>query len=138
MKTCNKCKTAKPLEEFRKSCTKKDGRRYTCKSCCKAYEKIKFQDPEYRAKRYLSRKKWRVKLKKIGESRKSLGCLTCDEKEICCLDFHHKDPKLKKLCLSQFSKFTSLQQFIDELDKCIVLCSNCHRKLHAGLISLDL
>jgi predicted HNH restriction endonuclease len=30
----------------------------------------------------------------------------------------------------------SIDSIIKEIDKCLVICSNCHRKLHAGLIQL--
>ena len=38
MKICNKCKTEKPLEEFSRDRTRKDGYCYTCKDCMKAYQ----------------------------------------------------------------------------------------------------
>ena len=44
-------------------------------------------------------------------------------------DFHHKDPKEKDFNWGKkrTSNFDSLKK---ELDKCILLCSNCHRELH--------
>lgn len=37
MKTCKKCKTSKPLDEFYKHKTNSDGRNGKCKSCCISY-----------------------------------------------------------------------------------------------------
>ena len=49
MKTCNVCKTAKPLEEFHKSATSPDGRQYTCKPCAIARARQRAKDnPEAR------------------------------------------------------------------------------------------
>lgn len=46
-------------------------------------------------------------------------------------DFHHKDPTQKDFAISQTSK--SLEKLKSELDKCIVLCANCHRREHANI-----
>ena len=45
------------------------------------------------------------------------------------LDFHHLDPNKKDINFYNFkSKFS--KKLKTELDKCILLCSNCHRELH--------
>jgi len=52
------------------------------------------------------------------------------------LDFHHLDPSTKDIAFSRFNS-TSWEKnkdlLINELDKCILLCSNCHREVHGGL-----
>lgn len=52
------------------------------------------------------------------------------------LDFHHLDSSKKGYNIGQSSK--SFQSKKDELDKCIMLCANCHREFHAGLIDLNM
>jgi len=52
------------------------------------------------------------------------------------LDFHHIDPAKKSFSLSK-SKLSQLEILKPELDKCVILCSNCHRELHGGLIKLE-
>lgn len=52
------------------------------------------------------------------------------------LDYHHLDSTEKSFGIAQFvwkRGFTenNKQLMLQELDKCIVLCSNCHRELHA-------
>jgi len=37
-KRCSKCKDFKPLFEFHKNCTRKDGHQYVCKTCQKHYQ----------------------------------------------------------------------------------------------------
>lgn len=64
----------------------------------------------------------------IIEARK-VGCLHCGQLHPATLDFHHKDPKTKKFNLTT-GKTRSRKSIIEELQKCIVLCSNCHRILH--------
>lgn len=47
------------------------------------------------------------------------------------LDFHHKDPNLKDFGISDDNM--KLKDAIEEAKKCVLICSNCHRELHAGL-----
>lgn len=66
-------------------------------------------------------------------------CSECGYKKyIGALEFHHLDPTKKDFLLSQF-RFTSYQKneqlILAELDKCILVCANCHREIHANLIS---
>lgn len=51
-------------------------------------------------------------------------------------DFHHKDPSEKEFELCDFWLRKSWDELIKELNKCILLCSNCHREFHAGLIGI--
>lgn len=46
------------------------------------------------------------------------------------LDFHHIDPMSKDF---EISAATSWKRALPELQKCVLLCSNCHREVHAGL-----
>jgi hypothetical protein len=51
------------------------------------------------------------------------------------LEFHHLDPNLKDFSLS--CKIFSREKLIEELSKCVCLCSNCHREVHDGLAFID-
>lgn len=69
--------------------------------------------------------------------KKELACELCGENETCCLDFHHKDPTKKDLSLGAArTKNWSFKRRLQEINKCAVLCSNCHRKVHAGIAQL--
>jgi len=66
-------------------------------------------------------------------------CKSCgiDWLPICCFDFHHK----KGLKEKEISKMIRTKSLIDaelkkELDKCAVICANCHRHITARLIRL--
>ena len=65
----------------------------------------------------------------IAEYRATLRCSQCPENHPACLDFHHhnddKDKGVSKAILDY-----SLERLKKEVAKCIILCSNCHRKLH--------
>lgn len=64
-------------------------------------------------------------------------CINCPESCPCCLDFHHLDPTLKDRDVSECLHNGSMKKLLDEVSKCVVLCSNCHRKIHSGLIVLN-
>jgi hypothetical protein len=50
----------------------------------------------------------------------------------CVYDFHHRDPQQKEYGFGTKSHGT-LEMHKAELDKCDLLCSNCHRKIHSSL-----
>ena len=53
------------------------------------------------------------------------------------LEFHHIDPNTKEFGIGEKGYTRSWEKVKNELDKCVLLCSNCHREVHAGLINLD-
>lgn len=50
--------------------------------------------------------------------------------------FHHIDPKDKKFNISG-NHTRSWNEVTKELDKCILLCHNCHCELHDGIWAID-
>lgn len=57
-------------------------------------------------------------------------CYICGySKCLAALDFHHRDPTKKDFAIA--AKMTSFEQVRAELDKCDLLCANCHRELHS-------
>lgn len=74
MKQCTKCKEVKPLEEFNKDKSRKDGLRYNCKSCTNAISKKWYKNNPEKAKAKARVKEWYKKnpnySKKHKESRK--------------------------------------------------------------------
>lgn len=75
----------------------------------------------------------RVEIGKILEDFKKNGCALCPEKEPCCMSAHHLNPEEKDFSIANSRKDGySLKKVVDELKKCICVCENCHRKIHAG------
>ena len=65
------------------------------------------------------------------------GCLLCSEAAPCCLSFHHRDRSTKKFSISNGTRLcVSLTRLKAEIRKCVVICENCHRKVHSGLLVL--
>lgn len=64
-------------------------------------------------------------------------CQLCGESDISCLDFHHINPSDKKFSITDGRNY-GIREVLDEISKCAILCSNCHRKLHHKKINTDL
>jgi hypothetical protein len=54
----------------------------------------------------------------------------CDEDDPVALDFHHVDGTVKSDNVSNMYTAEPVR-FIAEISKCVLLCKNCHAKLHA-------
>ena len=67
-----------------------------------------------------------------GGSCSLCGYNRCDE----ALDFHHRNKQDKSFGLSQNGLTRSWEKIREEIDKCILVCANCHRELHANIRSL--
>lgn len=66
---------------------------------------------------------------------KMLGgkCCICGyDKCIDALEFHHKDPKQKDFKLGAGNTM-SWQEYKNEVSKCILVCSNCHKEIHSKI-----
>lgn len=64
-------------------------------------------------------------------------CLVCSESHIRCLEFHHIDPTKKRWAVADSVTHDSLKRLKEEIRKCVVLCANCHCKVHNNLIKLN-
>jgi len=60
-------------------------------------------------------------------------CAGCGTQEWVCLDFHHLEPKEKSFSISvKISKAVTWEFIRPEVDKCVLLCRNCHAIYHWG------
>lgn len=91
----------------------KEGSRFRCIKCDTVYNK---------------RNHKRVKEKCVAY--KGGCCQHCGyNKCMAALDFHHLDPSQKDFSFSK--KKAKWETLKPELDKCMLLCANCHREVHA-------
>lgn len=130
-KICGICKLEKAVECFSFKNKKKGILQTICKQCNKLYQKKHFQEnKDY----YLSKARtFKRDQKEIFKRfKQTLKCSRCGEDDTCCLDFHHLNPGEKETSISKaIGSGWSFKKLETELNKCIVLCSNCHRKEHA-------
>ena len=72
---------------------------------------------------------WRVATQALMAERLYGGCTDCGEKDPVVLEFDHRDPKDKKFTIGTHKGIKRpIEDFIAELDKCDVVCANCHRR----------
>lgn len=80
--------------------------------------------------------KARKKLKEMSVDYKGGKCERCGyTKCIQALEFHHLDPTQKDFGIAASGKTRSWDKIKIELDKCVMLCSNCHREEHERIRS---
>jgi hypothetical protein len=114
MKTCTTCKIVKPLTSFNNDCRRPSGKNPQCKQC------------QYDAKK---------KVKDLNKSKaiEYLGgkCKRCEieSKHYDIYDFHHRNPDEKEAKLNHLM-YSGWDNIVKELNKCDLLCSNCHRITH--------
>lgn len=70
--------------------------------------------------------------KAISDYKASHGC-SCGEDHPACLDFHHMDSDKEVNVSDAIRCGWSINRLMKEIQKCIVMCANCHRKLHHDL-----
>lgn len=137
MKTCSKCKLEKPKSEFNKNSYKKDGLQIHCRDCTKEANAFSYRNSEKRRLAIRNRNVVeRNKCLRIIRRYKSMcGCRICNEKDPIVLDLHHLNAEDKEYNPSS-TAFLGIKKMRIEVRKCVVLCSNCHRRLHANQFCL--
>jgi len=94
------------------------------------YEKNKERLLEYQKNRY------NELLNVFQKWKRTLKCSRCGESDHACLDFHHSNPAEKEVgVIRQITK--SMSSVLRELQKCVIVCANCHRRIHAYNIPTD-
>lgn len=87
---------------------------------------------------YTNVKNFRNRLKERAAYVLGSKCQICGyNKTPAALEFHHVDPKKKEMSFSDNAN-RSWGATREELKKCILLCANCHREAHQGLIDPSL
>lgn len=117
MKNCPRCSTLKPLSEF--SVVKTGARKGKVNSYCKLCM----------TNQSLERQR---AFKALCVEYKGGRCLDCgivDGQWI--YDFHHRDPSTKDFSIGRVKSLKWSESIEEELDKCDLLCANCHRRRHA-------
>lgn len=79
-------------------------------------------------------RKRRKKVRQMSIKDKGGKCQLCGyDRCMVAMEFHHLDSSGKDFSISQKGYTRSWKKVKEELDKCIMLCANCHREVHSKL-----
>jgi hypothetical protein len=115
-----------------------------CRECAKLRQQRKRASPGFNERAAENTRRHREKLgpaylEHVRELRRQkkewldslkIGCARCSQTHVACLEFHHRDPSQKDFLLSVGVAKYSLKRLQTEVDKCEIICSNCHRIHH--------
>lgn len=132
MKFCSGCSTTRPEDMFSFKNKKLNKRVSRCKICIRAYNKQHYRN---NPKTYKECSK-RNNLKKLSELRSRLleylkdkSCLVCNEDDSIVLQFDHLNPETKNNTISAMIRGKySWDTILAEIEKCQILCANCHAR----------
>lgn len=113
-KPCPQCKVIRSYDDFY---ILRSGK-YTsyCKYCYRKRSSETLKDNKIRAIEY-----------------KGGCCIVCKYNRCnAALEFHHLDPSEKDLSI-RLNSLTNWNKIQNELDKCVLVCANCHREIHQGM-----
>ena len=122
---CSKCLDFK--EKIKFGLNKNNTTSFGFSSHCKVCLRKRYNSKKYKA----SRRKRAWKSKKYYVYLLGGCCAKCGYSQyMCSLEFHHIDPqkKIKRISKCLLSKY----KVRSEVDKCVLLCSNCHRAFESG------
>lgn len=108
---------------------------------CKVHGETEFRNesrvnPKFRCCKCCSEsvQRRRAKVKQLAIEYKGGKCESCGYNKMQeVLEFHHRDPSQKDFGISAKGITWSFDRIKVELDKCIMLCANCHREEHVRL-----
>lgn len=129
-KKCTICLEIKSATDFNKNKSKKDGLNSLCKECSRIRSKqyyaenktihVKNVGMRCRHQRYKNREF-------VLEYLKTHPCVVCNETDPVVLEFNHLRDKKENISRMWAQGF-ALSSIKKEIEKCEVLCANCHRR----------
>lgn len=135
-KICSRCNANKPLTDYFIKDGKTGRLHAQCKECYKEHRRTFYAD---HYKRYGELYRQRAQLRRVRlrkEFRDNMlaylqksRCEICGEHDIRVLEFDHLNPLTKSFNISQAVKLgRNWDDVLSEIQKCRVLCANCHKK----------
>ena len=114
-----------------------------CRECSRIRMQRKREKPDFKAFEAAKMRQWRIDnpeahkaaTKRAYEKRNKwiqsfkTQCKHCSESRFPCLDFHHRDSGQKIAAIAQVRHW-SHERLKAEIEKCDIVCANCHRWLH--------
>lgn len=126
VKRCCTCKEVKPLTEFNRMKRSKDGCQGSCRDCNKAYHYAHWDRHMAQVKARDQRLRRENRQRMVDLLRRS-RCADCGERDIVVLEFDHLRDKRWNIG-AMISRNREWAQILEEIEKCEVVCANCHRR----------
>ena len=128
MKICSSCSLAKGLDEFNR---KGRALQSKCKSCQRAYHRLYYQrnKPRFIAKNRRNKNRQRKRLRGLLLEVKRRPCQDCGGAfHPWVMELDHREGTVKEAAVANLvSKGCMDARLLEEIDKCDVVCANCHR-----------
>jgi protein-arginine kinase activator protein McsA len=120
---CSRCKAYRHINRFSKLKSYNYGYHYYCKDCVSSYNREKYPDRSSTEKYHLLKQKI---IEMMGGK-----CNRCGFYDgTYALEFHHVLPSSKSFIVSKHLNKDDAKLAMEEADKCILLCANCHKTLN--------
>jgi hypothetical protein len=120
---CARCGKTKPISEFRPR-----NRKNISRGCCSYCDPCEIKrQKECIQKRNKLRRELKIKaVEYLGGKCQVCGYNRCMRS----LHFHHKDKGQKDFTIGKYRQAPQWEKIREELDKCVLVCANCHGELH--------
>lgn len=128
-KRCPKCERVLPSSKFNKDSNRADGLNPYCKECHAIYRKEYYQKNKDKRQKQVYKRREKIR-EWFNSYKKKLKCNRCGFDHIAALDFHHKDDNKEYNISEIVSGGYSKETILKEIEKCEVLCRNCHAIEH--------
>ena len=126
MKTCSKCRLDKPESEFGK---KGSGLQPWCRSCNAIRSRQYYSENKEKHRRVVIERNKKIKKEnqqKFLEYLRTHPCVDCGVDDLVVLELDHLRDKEHNVT-TMFSGY-SWNRILKEINKCEVVCANCHRR----------
>ena len=131
VKYCTKCKLDKDISEFAKNSSKKDGLQAQCRLCKKTTDSVRYARRSTYHKSVVKRNKESLANKRRSRLKAILQkscCMDCKNSDWRVLEFDHVTPSNKLGSISEMlCSGLAWGKIISEIEKCEIVCANCHR-----------
>tara|TARA_R100000781_G_scaffold14941_2_gene12303 strand:+ start:1617 stop:2096 length:480 start_codon:yes stop_codon:yes gene_type:complete len=132
IKKCSYCEKYYKMSDFSWKLKRLNKRSNKCRQCTNEYSRkhyIKYKH-KYKKRVKVNTEKYKKERRDlVYEFKLSNPCASCGESNPIVLEFHHLDPKEKRNDVSNMASHGYSAKSIEkEIEKCIILCANCHRK----------
>ena len=121
MKQCTRCRDTKPVSEFYRNSSRSDGLNHICKVCFKFWKKSRSKEQN---------QQWYLTRVNFVNAQKTKPCMDCEiQYPFYVMDFDHRPGELKLGNIASLIRSkVALEILQKEIDKCDLVCANCHRE----------